>query len=112
MRSMVYQNERVLKRASSHASHDAGRAPSRQPVMNNAHMKALEPRRIHRRKFLQTVSGLAAGAFGALLVRAEDLPRNTRPRAIFGDSAEPAWEERLTITVGHGKADLAGTTDR
>ncbi|HYV32114.1 MAG TPA: hypothetical protein VEO53_13545, partial [Candidatus Binatia bacterium] len=69
-------------------------------------------RRFPRRRFLQTVSGLAAGAIGTMLVRADDLPQNTKPRAIFGDSLEPHWDQRLTITVGPKKADLAGTTDR
>ena len=67
--------------------------------------------RLQRRQFLQTVSGLAAGAFGAVLARADDLPRNTNPRAISGDSVEPAWDQRLTITVGSKQADLVGTTD-
>jgi hypothetical protein len=65
-----------------------------------------------RRQFLQTVSGLAAGGFGALLARADDLPKNTNPRSIFGDSVEPDWKQRVTITVGPTKADLVGTTDR
>ncbi len=65
-----------------------------------------------RRHFLQTVSGLAAGAFGARLARAADLPNNTNPRAIFGDSVEPDWDQRMTITVGPEKADLVGATDR
>jgi Right handed beta helix region len=67
---------------------------------------------VQRRRFLQTVSGLAAGAFGAMLARADDLPKNTNPRAIFGDSVEPDWDRRFTITVGPKKADLVGTTDR
>jgi len=49
---------------------------------------------------------------GGILARAEDLPKNANPRAIFGDAAEPDWEQRLTITVGQRKADLIGTTDR
>ena len=65
-----------------------------------------------RRQFLRTVSGLVAGAFGAMLARADDRPKNTNPRAIFGDSVEPDWEQRLTITVGPEKADLVGATDR
>jgi hypothetical protein len=69
-------------------------------------------RRFERRQFLQAVGGLAAGAFGARLSRADDLPKNTNPRAIFGDWAEPDWEQRLTITVGPEQADLVGTTDR
>src|SRR5438046_291812 len=70
------------------------------------------PQKLQRRRFLQTVSGLAAGAFGAMLTRADDLPRNTNPRAIFGDTAEPDWKQRATITVGPKKADLVGATDR
>src|SRR5438094_6773566 len=65
-----------------------------------------------RRQFLQTVGGLAVGAFGARLARGEDHPRNTNPRAISGDSVEPDWEQRVTITVGPEKADLVGATDR
>jgi hypothetical protein len=65
-----------------------------------------------RRQFLRTVGGLVAGVFGAIRTRAGDLPKNTNPRAIFGDSAEPDWDQRLTITVGHKKADLVGTTDK
>jgi len=61
---------------------------------------------------LQTMSGLAAGAFGAMLARADDLPKNSNPRAIFGDSVEPDWDQRVTITVGPKEADLVGTTDR
>src|SRR5437867_8202754 len=68
--------------------------------------------RFQRRQFLKTVSGLAVGAFGAMLARADDLPKNSNPRAIFGDSVEPDWDQRLTITVGPKKADLVGTTDR
>jgi hypothetical protein len=47
-----------------------------------------------------------------LLARADDLPKNTNPRAVFGDSAEPDWDERVTITVGPKDADLVGTTDK
>ncbi len=67
---------------------------------------------LDRRHFLRSVSGLVTGAFGASLTRADDLPRNINPRAISGDSAEPDWKERVTITVGPTKADLVGTTDR
>src|SRR6185436_4336834 len=68
--------------------------------------------KFHRRQFLRTVGGLVAGACGVGLARGEDLPKNTNPRAIYGDSAEPDWDERLTVTVGPKKADLVGTTDR
>jgi hypothetical protein len=61
---------------------------------------------------LGTVGGLLVGTVSAGLTRAEDLPENTNPRAIFGDAVEPDWDQRLTLTVGHKKADLIGTTDR
>jgi hypothetical protein len=83
----------------------------RQPNNDNT-MALADSQRIQRRQFLQTLSGLAVGAFGAMLAPAEDLPRNTSPRAIFGDSIEPDWKQRLVITVGHENADLIGTTDR
>ena len=75
-------------------------------------MRPLNPRRLRRRQFFRTTGVLAAGAFGAWPARADELPRNTNPRAIFGDPVEPDWEQRVTITVGHEKADLVGTTDR
>ncbi len=65
-----------------------------------------------RREFLHAVGGLVAGAFSAALVRAADLPKNTNPRAVFGDAVEPEWDQRLTITVGPEQADLVGSTDR
>jgi len=75
-------------------------------------MTPCNPQTFERRQFLRTASGLAAGALGAVLARADELPKNTDPRAISGDSVEPDWRERLTITVGPQKADLAGATDR
>src|SRR5947208_4062868 len=75
-------------------------------------MTPFNPQRFQRRQFLRTISGLAAGAYAAVLARADDLPRNTNPRATFGDSAEPDWKQRLTVTVGPKKADLVGATDR
>src|SRR5215472_12718972 len=70
------------------------------------------PLRSRRRQFLQTVGGLVAGAFGAGLARADELPKNTNPQAISGDPVEPDWKQRVTITVGPKDADLVGTTDR
>jgi hypothetical protein len=61
---------------------------------------------------LQTVGGLVAGAVGARLARADELPWNTDPRAISGDPVEPDWKQRVTIAVGPKDADLVGTTDR
>jgi hypothetical protein len=71
-----------------------------------------QPQMFQRRQFLRTVGGLAAGALGALVARADELPKNTDPRAISGDTVEPDWRQRLSITVGPKKADLVGTTDR
>ena len=45
-------------------------------------------------------------------MRAGELPKNTDPRAISGDTVEPEWRECLTVTVGPKKADLVGVTDR
>jgi hypothetical protein len=68
--------------------------------------------KVQRRHFLQTVGTMAAGAVGGVFARANDLPRYSNPKAIFGDSTEPDWNQRLTITVGPEKADLVGATDR
>jgi hypothetical protein len=64
-----------------------------------------------RRSFLKGTV-VASAAFGAGFARADELPPNANPRAIFGDTVEPDWEQRFTITVGPKKADLVGTTDR
>src|SRR5215813_9750301 len=70
------------------------------------------PEKIQRRRFIGAVSGMIAGTLSAGLTRADELPKNTNPRAIFGDPVEPDWDLRLTMTVGPKKADLVGTTDR
>lgn len=67
-------------------------------------------RRCDRRQFLQTSAlGIVAGAG---LVRADERPRVTEPRATSGDSVEPNWDQRLTITVGPHKANLVGSDDK
>ena len=58
-------------------------------------MKPINSPEYQRRQFLQ-----------------EDLPKNTNPRTISGDSVEPDWEQRVKITVGPMKADIVGDTDR
>lgn len=68
--------------------------------------------RFQHRELLRAVSGLTTGVFGAGLARADDLPKNTNPQAISGDSVESDWEQRLTLTVGPEKADIVGATDR
>jgi hypothetical protein len=55
---------------------------------------------------------VAAGAFGAALAQADELPKNDNPQAISGDPVEPDWKQRVTITVGPKDADLVGSTDR
>lgn len=63
-----------------------------------------------RRAWLQTASVLVAGTAFA---EVEGMPLVTKPRATSGDSAvEPAWEERLRITVGPEGADIVGATEK
>ena len=59
---------------------------------------------------MQTARGPAADTFDVM--GADELPQNTNPRAIFGDSVEPDWEQRMSVTVGPKETDLVGTTDR
>ena len=62
---------------------------------------------MNRRMFL--------AATPALLAAADNLPQApavTRPRATSGDAVEPAWEQRIKVTVGPAKADLVGTDHR
>lgn len=68
---------------------------------------------LRRREVLKLSAGLfAAGALGRALL-ADDRPPVVNPRATSGDSAaEPNWDERLTVTVGPGDAQLVGATDK
>src|SRR5262249_34850671 len=75
-------------------------------------MKSWNSPILQRRRFLQIAGGLAASASSVFLARADDLPNNTNPRAIFGDTAEPNWDQRVMISVGPKDADLVGTTDK
>jgi hypothetical protein len=79
----------------------------REKIMTPCH-----PQTFKRRQFLRTACSLVAGALGAVVARADELPKNSDPRAISGDTVEPDWQQRPTITVGPEKADLVGTTDR
>lgn len=68
---------------------------------------------LSRRRFLvgATAAGWAASALGR--ARAVEPPAVSEPRATSGDTAvEPAWDERLTLTVGPASADLVGTTEK
>jgi hypothetical protein len=70
-----------------------------------------------RRRMLGVAGGLSLGAALAGRARArsdQDAPPvpATNPRALSGDTVEPAWDELLTITVGPKDADLVGTTEK
>src|SRR5262245_2211265 len=67
---------------------------------------------LHRRPCMAASRGLLVSPAATRLACAEDLPKNTNPRATFGDHAEPGWDQHVTITVGPKNADLVGTTDR
>jgi hypothetical protein len=62
---------------------------------------------LDRRHFL-AAAGLLAGVASARGEPPAELPPGRAPRSISGDHREPAWEERLTLTVGPNKGDLAG----
>lgn len=68
---------------------------------------------IDRRRFLGVAGGLFAAARLPDFAAAGEAPVVTNPRSTSGDDRhEPKWDERLTITVGPGKADITGNTDR
>src|SRR5262245_38818802 len=68
--------------------------------------------RITRRSLFRLSTGLFVAGGIARVVRGDDRPAVTNPRATSGDSvAEPDWDERLTVTVGPD-ADIAGMTDK
>lgn len=67
----------------------------------------------NRRTFLRASCGLLASSGLACRALAGRRPPVTDPRATDGDALQqPDWKERLTITVGPGKADLVGANDR
>jgi copper-binding protein NosD len=66
----------------------------------------------NRRQFLMATGGLAASTLMAGMARADEAPAGAPPRATSGDSVEPDWEQRLTITVGTDKGDLVGNDHR
>ncbi|HEY7119348.1 MAG TPA: right-handed parallel beta-helix repeat-containing protein [Tepidisphaeraceae bacterium] len=71
------------------------------------------PVRLARRRFLQTVGGVVAGAYCCASLRsADDLPKNANPRAIAGDPVEPDWANSISVTVGQKDADMIGHTER
>ena len=74
-------------------------------------MRRIEPIQFNRRTLLQTASAAAVSACSWPL-GAEERPPVTEPRATSGDTLQPDWQKRLTVTVGPKKADLAGTDHR
>jgi hypothetical protein len=68
---------------------------------------------VNRRGFFYAAGGFLAAAGLKGTLRADSRPPVLEPRSTSGDKAhEPNWNERLTITVGPDKADLAGTSDK
>jgi hypothetical protein len=68
-----------------------------------------------RRRFVGAIAGSVAFGPGLSVRATDDRPPVTRPRATDGDDrAEPAWGERLTVTVGTGgkECDFAGRDDK
>ncbi len=65
---------------------------------------------MHRRTFL-SLAAMASGT-AASGAREEPIVAVKTPRATSGDTVEPDWNERLTITVGPQKADLVGATEK
>lgn len=68
--------------------------------------------RLSRRRFLSSAVLLAAGVVSPVHAD-KGLPAVRKPRSTDGDDRhEPAWDEKLTVTVGTTKADLVGSSDR
>ena len=64
---------------------------------------------VNRRSLLK--AGLAATAAGLCRAVSAETPPPL-PRATSGDRIEPLWSDRLTISVGRGKADIVGADHR
>jgi hypothetical protein len=68
---------------------------------------------MHRRRFFWAAPGVLSAAGLARAALARERPEVSNPRATDGDDAhEPAWRERLTVTVGPQQADLVGRDDK
>ncbi len=80
-------------------------------------MHNIDDHRYTRRQSLRAAGGFLLGACAAEQTWGQSEPGRSpaaagNPRAIAGDPVEPAWDERLTVTVGERDADIVGTTDR
>ena len=70
-------------------------------------------RRFTRRRFLFAACAATTAMPALSHAWQDDLPPATNPRATDGDQEyEPAWDERLTISVGPNKADIVGRSDK
>ncbi|MBX3179785.1 MAG: right-handed parallel beta-helix repeat-containing protein [Candidatus Hydrogenedentes bacterium] len=75
-------------------------------------MRSIPPP-MSRRALLRSAAAMSAAAFLPAAAPSTPMPAVRAPRATSGDTAhEPAWDERMTVTVGPGSADIAGTTDK
>ena len=76
-------------------------------------MSSRRPFSLSRRQLLLAAGGMAATAVTGTRGWANNMPEVRDPRATSGDTRhEPAWEERLTLTVGPNKADIVGNNDK
>jgi len=64
-----------------------------------------------RRSLLGAMVGAAGGGGGSTSAAQQPQP-SALPRATSGDPVEPDWDERLTVTVGPAKGDMAGGDHR
>ncbi|MGH9718919.1 MAG: right-handed parallel beta-helix repeat-containing protein [Bryobacteraceae bacterium] len=65
-----------------------------------------------RRMFLATTPAVLGAGILSAADTAPKAPPVTRPRATSGDAIEPDWQQRIKVTVGPDKADLAGRDHR
>src|SRR2546423_3932120 len=84
-------------------------APATPPYRETAMMQPARHQRLNRRQFLGSTAFLLGGTSA---VKGDSPPPVTQPRATSGDSVEPNWEQRLTVSVGPHKADLIGADDK
>lgn len=68
---------------------------------------------IARRSFLASAGALLGASGITAKLISDEPPPVTQPRATSGDDVvEPAWTERLTVTVGTKEGELVGSTDK
>jgi hypothetical protein len=67
---------------------------------------------MNRRTFLASTPAILGAGMLSAADNGPQAPAVTRPRATSGDAIEPAWEQRIRITVGPEKADIVGADHR